>query len=113
MNRPWFLSTLSSDWFPAVPEIQTRLEAGAAITDVGCREGWSSIGFALGYPNVTVDGYDVDQPSIAAAKAHADQAGLSDRVQFQPLSPLSTEWLPTGVREHGHSTDYPSFLTGR
>lgn len=83
MNRPWFLSALANDWFPAVPEIQARLVAGATVADIGCGEGWSSIGFAQGYPTVTVDGYDLDQASIDAATNHAAERGLSDRVRFQ------------------------------
>jgi SAM-dependent methyltransferase len=85
MNRPWFLAALARDWFPAVPEIQARLEAGAMIADIGCGEGWSSIAFARGYDNVSVDGYDLDAPSIKAAKDHADAAGLSDRVRFHQV----------------------------
>lgn len=83
MNRPWFLSVLAKEWFPAVPEIQARLEAGARIADIGCGEGWSSIGFAQGYPKVTVDGYDLDQASINEATKHAAETGLSDRVRFE------------------------------
>lgn len=83
MNRPWFLSVLAKEWFPAVPEIQARLEAGARIADIGCGEGWSSIGFAQGYPKVTVDGYDLDQASINEATKHAAETGLSERVRFE------------------------------
>ncbi|MGI8515588.1 MAG: class I SAM-dependent methyltransferase, partial [Acidimicrobiia bacterium] len=83
MNRPWFLSVLAKEWFPAVPEIQARLEAGARIADIGCGEGWSSIGFAQGYSKVTVDGYDLDQASINEATKHAAETGLSERVRFE------------------------------
>ena len=82
MNRPWYLSQLGTEWFPSVPDLHARLEAGARIADVGCGEGWSSIALALAYPGVTVDGYDVDEPSIAAARSHAASAGVEDRVTF-------------------------------
>lgn len=82
MNRPWFLEELASTWLPAVPEIHDRLTAGARVADIGCGEGWSSIGIALGYPNVTVDGYDIDAPSVDAARRHAAAAGVADRVRF-------------------------------
>ncbi|MGH8923674.1 MAG: SAM-dependent methyltransferase, partial [Acidimicrobiia bacterium] len=71
MNRPWFLSSLANDWISSVPEIHSRLETKAAIADIGCGEGWSSIAFAKGYPNSVVDGYDLDGASIEAAEAHA------------------------------------------
>lgn len=95
MNRPWFLSALASDWFPAVPDIHARLEAGAMIADIGCGEGWSSIAFAQGYTNVTVDGYDLDGPSIAAAQAHASSAGLSDRVRFHQIDAATVDQAAT------------------
>ena len=58
--------------------------AGRAA-DVGCGLGWSSIGIALAYPNATVDGYDVDAPSIEAARRNAREAGVDDRVHFHSL----------------------------
>jgi 2-polyprenyl-3-methyl-5-hydroxy-6-metoxy-1,4-benzoquinol methylase len=95
MNRPWFVNELGTSWFPAVPEIQQRLTAGAKIADVGCGEGWSSLAMALAYPDITVDGYDIDGPSMDAAREHADANGVSDRVTFHTVDPASTE-VPTG-----------------
>jgi len=82
MNRPWFLGALGSDWFPAVPELDGRLRAGARVADIGCGEGWSSIAMALAYPDAAVDGYDLDEPSVQAARAHAREAGVAARVRF-------------------------------
>jgi SAM-dependent methyltransferase len=82
MNRPWFLHALGSEWFPQVPDLQAKLEQGARVADVGCGEGWSSIGFAFNYPDVMVDGYDVDRPSIEAARTHAERYHVADRVAF-------------------------------
>lgn len=39
--------------------------------------------FATTYPNVVVDGYDLDDASIAVARANAVAAGVDDRVQFE------------------------------
>ncbi len=85
MNRPWFMKHLGSTWFPSVPDIHQRLGAGARVADVGCGEGWSSIAMAHAYANVTVDGFDIDQPSIDAARNHAAKAGVSDRVRFHAV----------------------------
>jgi SAM-dependent methyltransferase len=37
---------------------------------------------ARAYPNVRVDGFDLDAPSIELARANAAEAGVADRVQF-------------------------------
>jgi SAM-dependent methyltransferase len=83
MNRPWFLNALGSDWFPAVPELHGRLQTpDARVADIGCGEGWSSISIAAAYPGLTVDGFDIDEASIVAARGHAVAAGVADRVRF-------------------------------
>ena len=83
MNRPWFVNSLGSDWFPSAPELHERVSAtGARVADIGCGEGWSAIAMAEAYPNLTVDGYDIDEASVVAALDHASSAGLTDRVNF-------------------------------
>jgi SAM-dependent methyltransferase len=52
------------------------------VADIGSGAGWSSIGIARSYPNVRVDGFDLDAPSVALARANADEAGLNSRVRF-------------------------------
>lgn len=54
----------------------------ARVADIACGVGWSSIAIALAYPNVQVDGFDLDAPSIEMARRHAAQAGVADRVRF-------------------------------
>lgn len=85
MNRAMFLQQLGSEWLPAIPDVHARLQASppARIADLGCGAGWSSIGMAQSYPQVKVDGYDLDQPSIELALANAAEAGLGERVSFQ------------------------------
>lgn len=83
MNRPWYLRAIASDWFPRVPALDGALRSGGAVADVGCGEGWSSIAIALAYPNTTVVGFDVDEPSIEAAIRHGIEAGVADRVRFR------------------------------
>lgn len=83
MNRPWFLHALGSDWFPRVPELHERLQQpDVRVADIGCGEGWSAIGIAQSYPGLTVDGYDIDEASIIAARQHAKDAAVGDRVRF-------------------------------
>jgi 2-polyprenyl-3-methyl-5-hydroxy-6-metoxy-1,4-benzoquinol methylase len=61
---------------------------------VGCGLGWSSIGIALAYPDATVDGYDVDGPSIEAARRNAREAGVDDRVRFHAVDAATVEEDP-------------------
>lgn len=91
MNRPWFMSALGADWFPAVPELHARLQAGAEVADVGCGEGWSSIGIALAYPDTRVDGYDLDEASVLAARKHAADAGVAERVRFRHVDAATVD----------------------
>lgn len=85
MNRPWFLAALGSDWFPAVPDLHDRLAVGGRVADIGCGEGWSSISIAQTYPDVSVDAFDIDEASIRAARSHAREAGVDDRVTFHDV----------------------------
>lgn len=81
-NRPLFLGELGRELLPAISTVHAALSAGARVADIGCGAGWSSIGIALAYPHVTVDGYDLDEPSVELARRHAAEAGVADRVRF-------------------------------
>ena len=82
MNRPWFEHRLAGA-MAGTPEVHDVLiRPGARIADLGCGGGWSSIALARAYPESTVDGYDVDAPSVAMATRNAAAAGLQERVRF-------------------------------
>jgi SAM-dependent methyltransferase len=83
-NRPMFVNELAQSWFPAVPAVEERLRATppARVADIACGQGWSSVAIARGYPSARVDGFDVDGPSIEAARALAAERGVEDRVRF-------------------------------
>jgi 2-polyprenyl-3-methyl-5-hydroxy-6-metoxy-1,4-benzoquinol methylase len=83
-NRALFLNLMGSDWLPAIPDIDRRLrtEPPARIADVACGTGWSSIAMAKAYSRIAVDGFDLDEESIAAARRNAHEAGVADRVTF-------------------------------
>jgi 2-polyprenyl-3-methyl-5-hydroxy-6-metoxy-1,4-benzoquinol methylase len=83
-NRPWLVGSFGSELLPAIPTINDRLTADppARVADVACGVGWAAIAIARAYPKVTVDGFDLDDPSIQLARQNARQAGVTDRVTF-------------------------------
>ncbi len=88
-NRPLFLHVLGSDWLPSVPDVHEALSTGARVADIGCGDGWSSIGIALSYPEARVDGFDVDQASVEVARGLAVEHGLTERVAFHAVDGAS------------------------
>jgi SAM-dependent methyltransferase len=86
LNRPAFVNELADAWLPAIPDVLARLQDDndpARVADVGCGVGWASIELAKAFPNIRVDGYDVDEDSISRARRNAAEAGVNDRVTFE------------------------------
>lgn len=81
-NRPAFTHQLADEWLSGVPDVKERLEAGARVADVACGAGWLGINLAKAFPNVAVDGIDLDEASIVSARKNAAEAGVADRVNF-------------------------------
>jgi len=84
-NRPWLVNSFGSEILPAIPGVHERLRANppARVADVACGVGWAAIAIAKAYPDVTVDGFDLDESSIALARENARRTGVSDRVTFE------------------------------
>ena len=85
MNRNLFLHQLGSDYLPAIGSLHERLTADppARVADIGCGVGWSCVGIARAYPKVHVDGFDLDDSSVAEAQDVLRNAGVTDRVDVQ------------------------------
>ena len=83
-NRPMFLHELATAWLPAVPDLDQRLRSAPPprVLDLGCGLGASSVALARAYPRATVLGVDLDEASVARARAAAAEAGVADRVSF-------------------------------
>jgi len=83
-TRPLFSQLLTTEWLPAVPDLHERLvsQPPARIADVACGLGWSSIALARGYPEALIDGIDLDEASIEAAKRNLAGSDVEDRVEF-------------------------------
>ena len=97
LNRPMFLDELPHQIVPTIPELHTRLADGARVADIGTGEGWSSIGLAAAFPTSTFEGFDVDEPSVAAASRHAADRGLDGRVSFSAVDAARLRESRAGV----------------
>ncbi|UQX89319.1 methyltransferase domain-containing protein [Jatrophihabitans telluris] len=84
--RPGYAANLVTSWIPALDGVQAKLTEGAVVADVGCGFGASTILLAQAFPNATIVGFDNHEPSIEAACAAAEHAGVSDRVRFEVAS---------------------------
>jgi 2-polyprenyl-3-methyl-5-hydroxy-6-metoxy-1,4-benzoquinol methylase len=82
-NRSWLVGSFGTEYLPSIPDLHERLSSGAKVADVACGVGWAAISLARAYPNVTVDGFDLDEPSIELARRNAAGTGVEDRVTFE------------------------------
>jgi SAM-dependent methyltransferase len=71
------------DWIAALDGVQSKLEAGARVADVGCGHGASVVVMADSFPRSRFWGFDFHQPSIATARSRAAQAGMAGRATFE------------------------------
>lgn len=81
-NRALFTHLLPGWIRSNLSDIHGRLVAGGRVADVACGAGWAAIVLAHAYPNVKVDGFEIDFDLVGDATGHAAQAGVSDRVNF-------------------------------
>jgi len=65
-----------------MPHVQTMLDAGARVADIGCGHGSALIALARAFPAAHYVGYDQFAPEVARATENAKVAGVSDRVRF-------------------------------
>ena len=83
-TRPVFVNHLTQTWLRALPDVQAKLTAGdrVRIAEIGCGEGLAAITIAGAYPKAEIEGYDLDDASIAVARKGAADAGVGDRARF-------------------------------
>jgi SAM-dependent methyltransferase len=78
-----YRASLVGSWIPALDGVESKLQAGAHVADVGCGFGAATITMAEAYPASTFAGYDAHQRSIEVARKKAADAGVADRVTFE------------------------------
>jgi SAM-dependent methyltransferase len=81
--RPGYRGHLVSEWIPALDGVQTKLERGAKVADIGCGHGASTIIMAEAFPNSQFVGFDYHEASIERASEAAREAGVGDRISFE------------------------------
>jgi SAM-dependent methyltransferase len=80
--RNGYRASLVSEWLPALDGVVGKLDAGARVADIGCGHGHSTLMMAEAFPKSRFVGVDTHAASIAAARSHAADLGLADRVEF-------------------------------
>lgn len=81
-----YSNLLVQQWMPLLPEVSSRLEAGARFADFGCGAGGSTVELAKAFPKAQFVGYDLLDDNIRLAEEKAKQAGVADRVSFRRLN---------------------------
>jgi len=65
--RPGYNAHLVAEWLPALDGVVAKLQTGAAVADVGCGHGASTLLMAETFPASTFAGSDYHDSSIATA----------------------------------------------
>jgi 2-polyprenyl-3-methyl-5-hydroxy-6-metoxy-1,4-benzoquinol methylase len=81
--RPGYNAHLIAEWLPALDGVVEKLERGAAVADVGCGHGASTILMAKSFPNSSFVGSDYHDGSIETARERAREAGVEKLVRFE------------------------------
>ena len=81
--RTMYNAHLVGEWLPALDGVVDKLQRGAAVADVGCGHGASTVIMAQAFPKSTFTGFDYHEGSIQTARDRAREAGVGDRVRFE------------------------------
>jgi 2-polyprenyl-3-methyl-5-hydroxy-6-metoxy-1,4-benzoquinol methylase len=79
----WYEHMLTQQWIPNMPLVQSKLEAGASVAEIGCGRGRALCKMAEAYPKSQFKGFDSFGPTIPLATANAKTADVDDRVSFE------------------------------
>src|SRR5579863_2824993 len=87
--RPNYEQNLLSGWLPALEGVTDKLAKGAAVADVGCGHGASTMLMAKAFPKSRFSGFDYHSGSIEYARHVAGRDGLLDQINFEVASSKS------------------------
>ena len=92
INRPAFITDLTTAWIPAMPDLHVALRtSNLRVADVGCGGGWSTLAMARAFPDAEVVGFDADGASITDARRNAADAGVAVRFEPRDASTIASE----------------------
>jgi SAM-dependent methyltransferase len=81
-TRTWFENFLLQEWIPRSSEIQSRLQKGLHVADIGCGRGRALVKLARAFPLVSGVGYDLGEANLEGARRHAEEEGVGERITF-------------------------------
>lgn len=79
--RPGYAANLVQKWIPALDGVEAKLRAGAAVADIGCGRGASTLIMAAAFPQSRFYGFDLHEASIHRARQLAAEQNLTN-VEF-------------------------------
>lgn len=85
LNAPQLREFLAHEWLPAaLPDTYERMVAGdrVRVADIGCGGAWASIALADAFPQVRVDGFDLDPETVEMARLNVAKTGHANRVRI-------------------------------
>ncbi|MDO8391923.1 MAG: class I SAM-dependent methyltransferase [Actinomycetota bacterium] len=90
--EPWSNANLLPVVLPAIDGLVERLQAGAAVADIGCGAGSAVILMAAAFPQSYFRGYDISQYALARAALKLEESGLHNADFHDPRhEPLPTD----------------------
>ena len=92
--RPGYAAHLVDGWLPTLDGVVDRLRSGAAVADLGCGLGATTVIMAQAFERSTFGGFDLHEPSIDAAREAAAEAGVDSRATFEVAT--GTDFPGTG-----------------
>jgi SAM-dependent methyltransferase len=85
-------ATLLEGTLDLVPGLRERLEAGIDVADVGCGSGYAINVLARAFPQSRFTGFDFSEQAIEAARAQAEQWGLTNaRFEVRDVTELDVD----------------------
>jgi ubiquinone/menaquinone biosynthesis C-methylase UbiE len=82
--EPWNRAFLIPVVLPALEGAVARLQAGAAVADVGCGAGGAVLMMAKEFPASTFTGYDISHYALGRAQQRLDESGLTNASFHDP-----------------------------
>lgn len=83
--RNGYRANLVSHWLPALDGVVEALERGISVADIGAGHGHTTVLMAEAYPRSRFVGFDTHVASVDEARRNAAEAGVADRVSFEPV----------------------------